>query len=366
MSFNLNTKINNLQFQVNGLVAGTVANPLTANLNANNKQITNINTVSSVSGSPLNLTAGASTINCASAVNMVNTLTINNNTVNNGLVVADSAGDTSCFVVDQSGNVGVKVNPATPLTNDFTVNGNTNISGNLTISGSVTGTGIVSNISAGAGLTKTGTSSNPTLSITPVGTAGTYTYPASITTNDKGQITSITSGSAPSGSIKLGAVYLASNQQFPIAPGGGAVINGSFSTQIQNDINNGVPAHPNGVWIIDFSAYTVMWDKPYDTLNNDNISFAWDDGVVVLPIDNLNPPLQGIFTQAPVPFYPPNMYKCSSIGQIYMNPNQLKTYGLNGANTQLRLINNSTTSTLRGGTFPYLALATYYPDGLIP
>ena len=204
MSFNLNTKINNLQFQVNGLVAGTVANPLTGNLNANNKQITNINTISGVSGSPLNLTAGASTINCASAVNMVDTLTINNNTVHNGLVVADSAGDTSCFVVDQSGNVGVKVNPASTLTDDFTVNGNASISGNLTLSGTFSGAGVVSNVSAGAGLTKTGVSSNPTLSITPVGTAGTYAYPSSVTTNDKGQVSAITAGSAPVASVTAG------------------------------------------------------------------------------------------------------------------------------------------------------------------
>jgi len=204
MSFNLNTKINNLQFQVNSILAGSVSNPLSTNLNANNKQINNVNTLSSVSGSPLSITAGASTINCASAVNMVDTLTINNNTIHNGLVVKDSAGDTSCFVVDQSGNVGVKVDPAGTLTSDFTVNGNASILGGLTISGAVTGTGIVSNVSAGAGLTKTGTSSNPTLSITPVGTAGTYAYPSSVVTNDKGQISSITAGTAPVASVTAG------------------------------------------------------------------------------------------------------------------------------------------------------------------
>jgi len=123
MSFNLNTKVNNLQVQVNQLVVGTVTNPLTSNLNCNNNQLTNVNTVSSVSGNPLNLTAGASTVNIASAVNMVDALTITNNLAKNGLVVTDSIGDTSCFVVDLNGNVGVKVNPASTLTNDFTVNG---------------------------------------------------------------------------------------------------------------------------------------------------------------------------------------------------------------------------------------------------
>ena len=203
MSFNLNTKVNNLQFQVNQILAGSVSNPMTSNLNANNKQITNINTVSSVSGSPLNLTAGASTINCASAVNMVNTLTINNNTVNNGLVVADSAGDTSCFVVDKDGNVGVKANPANPINASLFVNGNTTVTNDLKVdglliaNGGVTAPNLVSNVTAGTGLTKTGVSTNPTLSITPVGTAGTYAYPTSVVTNNLGQVTSITAGSAP-------------------------------------------------------------------------------------------------------------------------------------------------------------------------
>jgi len=425
MSFNINTKLNNLQYQLNNLEAGSISNPLNSNLNANNFQIENINTLSSTSGSPLYLTAKASTINCDSAVNMVDTLTINNTTVNNGLVVKNRVSDTSCFVVDQSGNVGVKVDPSVTLTTDFTVNGNTNIAGNLNIIGyvsadnivtnplssnlnannfqitninslgsvsgsplncdsdflvngntsitgnlnvigSISGNGIVNNIGVGFGLNLTGTSASPIISILPVGIAGTYSYPSSIITNVQGQITSITSGSAPSSPVKLGAFYVASSQQFPVAPGGNINIVGTFSNQIQNDITNGVPSNPNGVWIIDFSAYTVIWDKPYDTLNNDSISFSWDDGTTVVPFTSLNPPLQGIFTQAPPPFYPTDMYKCGSLGQLYMNPNQLKTYGLNGTTTTIKLTNNSTTATIRGGTFSYLVLATYYPDGLIP
>jgi hypothetical protein len=245
MSFNLNTKINNLQFQVNSILAGSVSNPLTSNLNANNKQITNINTVSSVSGSPLNLTAGASTINCASAVNMVNTLTINNNTVNNGLVVADSAGDTSCFVVDQSGNVGIKANPANPINASLFVNGNTTVTNDLKVdgiliaNGGITSPNIVSNVSAGAGLTKTGVSTNPTLSITPVGTAGTYAYPTSVTTNDKGQISAITAGSAPVASVTAGTnVTLTGTAQNPI-------INFN-STSLVSQLNQNLPFYPNG------------------------------------------------------------------------------------------------------------------------
>lgn len=163
MSFNLNTKVNNLQAQISAIIAGSVTNPLSSTLNGNNQSITNVNTLSSVSGSPLNITAGASTVNFASEVNMVDTLTINNNTVHNGLVVKDGIGDTSCFVVDQSGNVGIKVNPSSALTTDFTVTGNSLVTGNLTVNGTFTGAGVVNNITAGTGLIKTGTSSNPTL-----------------------------------------------------------------------------------------------------------------------------------------------------------------------------------------------------------
>jgi len=43
MSFNLNTKINNLYRLVNQLIVGTVTNPMTTNLNVNGNNITNAN-----------------------------------------------------------------------------------------------------------------------------------------------------------------------------------------------------------------------------------------------------------------------------------------------------------------------------------
>jgi len=139
MSFNLGTKINNIQVQIDNVIGGSVTNPLLKTLNCNNNQLTNVNTVASVLGNPLNITAGASTVNIASAVNMVDNLTITNNLPKNGLVVTDSIGDTSCFVVDLNGNVGVKVNPASTLTNDFTVNGS--ISSNSLITNTITTSG---------------------------------------------------------------------------------------------------------------------------------------------------------------------------------------------------------------------------------
>lgn len=123
MSFNLGTKINNIQVEIDNIIGGAVTNPLRRDLNCNNRQLTNVNTVGSVLGTPLNLTAGTSTVNIASAVNMVDNLTITNNLPKNGLVVTDAIGDTSCFVVGANGDVGVKVNPISIIGADFTVNG---------------------------------------------------------------------------------------------------------------------------------------------------------------------------------------------------------------------------------------------------
>lgn len=123
MSFNIGTKINNIQVEINNIVGGTVTNPLRTDLNCNNRQLTNVNTVASVLGNSLNISAGTSTVNIASAVNMVDNLTITNNLPKNGLVVTDALGDTSCFVVGANGDVGVKVNPVSIIGADFTVNG---------------------------------------------------------------------------------------------------------------------------------------------------------------------------------------------------------------------------------------------------
>lgn len=213
MSFNLNTKVNNLQAQISGIIAGSVTNPLSSTLNGNNQSITNVNTLSSVSGSPLNITAGASTVNFASEVNMVDTLTINNNTVHNGLVVKDGIGDTSCFVIDQSGNVGIKVNPSSALTTDFTVTGDTFISGNLTVGGTINASNVVNNITAGTGLIKTGTSTNPTLSNTGVLTVASGGTGISVTGTQNPVIsntgvTSIVAGTGISISGATGAVTI--------------------------------------------------------------------------------------------------------------------------------------------------------------
>lgn len=413
MSFNLNTKINNLQWQINQIVAGSVTNPLSTALNANNKQITNINSLSSVSGSPLNLTAGASTVNIASAVNMVDTLTINNNTVHNGLVVKDSAGDSSCFVVDQSGNVGVKVDPASTLTTDFTVNGNTSISGNLSISGTFSGAGVVSNITAGTGILKTGTSSNPTISnsgvltvgagssgisitgtaqnpvinntgvltvgagsgvavggtstnptvsLTNVGTAGTYGYPTSVITDATGRITSITAGSPPASvSVpKLSRLGISGGSTSPINGGTTGYQSVSFiSGAFYNDILAGTSPDPNGVWVLDFTPVGLLLTGSVNTgVVNIGFGNSADAGIYYNSGSN-------VATFGSLPTTNGSVPRTGSCSPFIVKVSDLIATCPNMSSGLTRLyFNNQSTDVLWVQTLPSAVNCYYYPNGV--
>lgn len=403
MSFNLNTKVNNLQAQISGIIAGSVTNPLSSTLNGNNQSITNVNTLSSVSGSPLNITAGASTVNFASEVNMVDTLTINNNTVHNGLVVKDGIGDTSCFVVDQSGNVGIKVNPSSALTTDFTVTGNSLISGNLTVGGTINASNVVNNITAGTGIIKTGTSTNPTLSTNLTAGTGISLIPGAGTTlgvSNTGVLT-VTSGGAGSGisvtgtqnpvistnltagtgiSItsgigsalqiastvvippqgKLSRVGLVGNTTSPISGGtlgyqGLTLIAGAFF----NDLVAGTSPDPNGVWVFDLNPVTIQLTG---FLNSGvvNIGFgnSFDAGVYYNTVPNNasfgSPPTtnaSGVRNGG----CPPFIVKVSDL--IATCPNMTT-----GA-TRLYFQNQST-DTLWVQTTPSIVICTYFPNGV--
>jgi len=140
MSWNFGLRLNNLQNEVDQLTVGTVTNPLTTPLNCNSLAINNATTITASTGQNLSLnTSGTNSVTINGPVNIPNhPLTITNNTSNDSMIVSDITGDTSVFRIDSSGNVGVKVNTSTTLTNDFTVSGNTLVTGNETVSGNIT------------------------------------------------------------------------------------------------------------------------------------------------------------------------------------------------------------------------------------
>lgn len=362
MSFNLNTKVNNLQWQINQIVAGTVTNPLTSNLNCNNKSITNCNTLSSVSGTPLNLSAGASTVNIASAMNMSDTLTINNNTTHNGLVVTDSTGDTSCFVIDQSGNCGIKVNPVSNLTSDFVVNGNANISGSVTVNTlnatTINGGNVLNNITAGTGLIKTGTSTNPTLSNSGVLS---LTAGSNITlSGSTGNITISASSTPTTPQVKLSRLGISGSGSSPVSGGtiGYQSIN-FISGALYNDILAGSSPDPNGVWVLDFSPLCLLLTGSLNTgIVNIGIGDSIDSGIYYnsapnnaqfgsLPVTNGLVPRTGSC--------PPLIIKVSDL--VATCPN------ISSPLTRL-YFNNQSTDTLWVQTLPPAINCYYYPNGV--
>jgi len=174
MSWNFNSRLNNLQVQVNQLTASSVENPLTSSLNCSSYPIIGATNITATTAQNLNLNAsnGYSIIANAPLLVPNHQIVVLNNTTNDGLIVGDNVSDDSVFRVDASGNVAIKSEPASSLTADFTVNGDALLTGDLdvqnitcaSITAPIVNAGnVVNNITAGSGITKTGTSTNPTL-----------------------------------------------------------------------------------------------------------------------------------------------------------------------------------------------------------
>ena len=158
MSFNLSTRLNQLQIQVNNIANTGLTNPLEQTLNANNYNIINCNTVQSSVSTPLNIGGQSVVINAPVSIPN-HPLTITNNTASDSFVVGDSIGDNDVFRVDNNGNVGIKVDPNATLSNGLTVNGS------LTC-GTITANNIVNSITAGSpNIQITGTVSNRTIDL---------------------------------------------------------------------------------------------------------------------------------------------------------------------------------------------------------
>ena len=397
MSFNLNTKINNLQAQITGIIAGSVTNPLSSTLNGNNQSITNVNTLSSVSGTPLNITAGASTVNFASEVNMIDTVTITNNTAHNGLVVKDTIGDTSCFVVDQSGNVGIKVNPSTPLTTDFTVTGNTLVSGNLTIGGTINASNIINNITAGTGIIKTGTSSNPTLSTNLTSGTGISLTPGTgttlqisntgvtslvagtgvsvsgatgaITVSGTG-VTSLVAGtgislSGATGAItvsaavsKLSRIAVVGNTTSPIFGGTTGYVSIAFQNgAFNNDIIAGTSPNPNGVWLLELFPIGLQLTGSSNTgVVNIGLGNSGDPNVYYNTVPN-----NSTFGSPPVA----SANRNGGCTPLIVKISDLIATCPNMAVALPRLVfQNNSTDTLWVQTVPNAIIGIYFPNGI--
>ena len=291
MSWNFQTQLNNLKIQVAQLSAGSVTNPLTSALNCASYPLNNATTLSAATGQNLNLnTSVGNSIIVNAPLSIPNhPLVITNNTSADSIVVSDSGSDTSVFRVDASGNVGIKANPSVPLAYDLTVNGNTLISGDLSANNiqctsitapNVYASNVVNNITAGTGLIKTGTSTNPTL--TNTGVLGVSAGSSGISVSGTAQnpvinntgVTQLTAGSGITLSSGVGNVTIST------APISG-VVNSVTSDNVYVTVDNTNPANPviqyngiqsltagNSIFIGGGVSPTINWTGPVGFFNN--------------------------------------------------------------------------------------------------
>jgi hypothetical protein len=251
MSWNFQTQLNNLKIQVAQLSAGSVTNPLTSALNCASYPLNNATTLTATAGQnlSLNTSVGRSVIVNAPLSIPNHPLIITNNTASDSIVISDSNPDTSTFRIDASGNVGIKADPTIPLAYDLTVNGNTNITGDLSANNivcnsitapTVIASNVVNNITAGTGLVKTGTSTNPTLSNAGVTSAvagtgiGVSGATGAVTINNTG-VTSAVAGTGISVSGGTGAVTINNTGVLGVSAGSSGI---SVSGTAQNPVIN--------------------------------------------------------------------------------------------------------------------------------
>jgi hypothetical protein len=143
MSWNSSIQFAKLYKAYLSLSTTALTNPMIANLNMATYNINNVNTINASAGTTLTLNAdSAQGVTISSKLLIPNhPLVITNNTVNDSLQVYDTTPDTTIFRVDHNGNVSIKADPSTVLTEAFTVNGQSTFVGVITCSGLTCGLG---------------------------------------------------------------------------------------------------------------------------------------------------------------------------------------------------------------------------------
>lgn len=395
MSWNFQTQLNNLKIQVAQLSAGSVTNPLTSALNCASYPLNNATTLSAATGQNLNLnTSVGNSIIVNAPLSIPNhPLVITNNTSADSIVVSDSGSDTSVFRVDASGNVGIKANPSVPLAYDLTVNGNTLISGDLSANNiqctsitapNVYASNVVNNITAGTGLIKTGTSTNPTLSNT--GVLGVSAGSSGISVSGTAQnpvinntgVTQLTAGSNISLSGSTGNITISASStpttpqvklsRLGISGSGTSPVNGGtlgyqsisfISGALYNDILAGSSPDPNGVWVLDFSPLCLLLTGSVNTgVVNIGIGDSLDSNIYYNSSPNIAvfgslPTTNGLVPRTGS--CPPLIIKVSDL--VATCPN------ISSPLTRL-YFNNQSTDTLWVQTLPPAINCYYYPNGV--
>jgi len=133
----------------------------------------------------------------------------------------------------------------------------------------VNNTGIIS-LTATNGISSSG-GTTPTIQQTSVGTPGTYAYPASITTDSTGRVSAITGGSAPTApyAIPIYVNVLDAQPQpswnFPSPPNNFSNFDVEISTYLQNLFNS---TTATGVVQLDFSSFLLTYTTGQDGFLN--------------------------------------------------------------------------------------------------
>jgi hypothetical protein len=159
-----------------------------------------------------------------------------------GRITAATAG--TAPITSLVAGTGIKVS-GNQITNDgvISVTAGTGMSLTGSAQGPIVNNDGVLALTQGTGMLVTGTNANKTIALPSVGTAGTYTYPTTLTTDAQGRISAITAGSAPTvytGGSGISIVGSTVNNTGVLAVSAGSGISITGTNTDRSITNNGV------------------------------------------------------------------------------------------------------------------------------